>query len=244
MVSSLPSNSLLPMMSSLHSRSRGIPSPSLGRSYLATQTVSFSLRGSKACRPSSTRFRARRSSGTTLPSRDLSTLIIIQLTSMVCSVTLFFSESDCSYTVSVCVCRCVCVCVCVCVCGYVCVCVCVCELASSPGPLPTFLRVTLKNWEWPGYEAMCVYVCVCATVYCLSFYANLFLYASTCLLSLSPSLSPSLSLSLSLSLLSLSLSLSLSLPLTENALRNVSMFFRSEPSWSIVNPLRDIGINR
>ena len=29
--------------------------------------------------------------------------------------------------------------------------------------------------------------------------------------------------------------------LSENALRNVSMFFRSEPSWTIVNPLKDIG---
>lgn len=27
----------------------------------------------------------------------------------------------------------------------------------------------------------------------------------------------------------------------ENALRNVSMFFRSEPNWEVVEPLRDIG---
>ena len=37
------------------------------------------------------------------------------------------------------------------------------------------------------------------------------------------------------------LSLSSCFPL-ETALRNVSMFFRSEPSWTIVNPLKDIGI--
>jgi len=29
--------------------------------------------------------------------------------------------------------------------------------------------------------------------------------------------------------------------LTEDALRNVSMFFRSEPTWSVVQPLKDIG---
>lgn len=27
----------------------------------------------------------------------------------------------------------------------------------------------------------------------------------------------------------------------ESALRNVSMFFRSEPSWQVIEPLRDIG---
>ena len=42
----------------------------------------------------------------------------------------------------------------------------------------------------------------------------------------------------SLRILPINASLSL-----ENALRNVSMFFRSEPSWSIVNPLKGIGKN-
>ena len=33
----------------------------------------------------------------------------------------------------------------------------------------------------------------------------------------------------------------ITLYLSENAFRDASMFFRSEPSWSIVSPLRDIG---
>ncbi len=28
---------------------------------------------------------------------------------------------------------------------------------------------------------------------------------------------------------------------SEDALRNASMFFRSEPTWSVVEPLKDIG---
>ena len=31
--------------------------------------------------------------------------------------------------------------------------VCVCSFV--PRPLPVFLCVTLKNWEWPGNKAMC-----------------------------------------------------------------------------------------